>query len=151
MKQRFDITTVAAAGYKAMLGVHGYVQKSGLELGLLELVKMRASQMNGCAFCLAMHAPLARQHGVSEDQLTLLAAWREAPVFSAKEKAALAWAESLTLLRDGDVPDAIYEQVCEHFTVAEIADLSFAVAEINAWNRLMVASRTPPAVTTASK
>lgn len=151
MKQRFDLTTLAAAGYKAMLGVHGYVQKSGLDLGLLEVVKMRVSQMNGCAFCLAMHAPLARQHGVSEDQLTLLAAWREAPVFSAKEKAALAWAEGMTVLKDGDVPDAVYEQVCAQFTPREIADLSFAVAEINAWNRLMVCSRTPPAVAAAAE
>jgi len=146
MKQRFDFTTVAAAGYKAMLGVHSYVQQSGLSLGLLELVKMRVSQMNGCAFCLAMHAPLARKHGVTEDQLTLLPAWREAPVFSAQERAALAWAEAMTLLKDGDVPDAIYDQVCAEFNTKEVADLAFAVAEINAWNRLMICSRTPPAV-----
>jgi len=144
MKQRFDLTEVAAAGYKALLGVHGYVQKSGLDLGLLELVKVRASQINGCAFCLAMHVPLARQHGVSEDQLNLLVAWREAPVFSARERAALAWAESMTNLKDGDVPDSIYEPLSQQFSIKEIADLSFAVAEINAWNRLMVCSRTPP-------
>jgi len=144
MKQRFDLTEVAAAGYKALLGVHGYVQKSGLDLGLLELVKVRASQINGCAFCLAMHVPLARQHGVSEDQLNLLVAWREAPVFSARERAALAWAESMTNLKDGDVPDSIYEPLSQQFSIKEIADLSFAVAEINAWNRLMVCSRTSP-------
>lgn len=144
MKQRFDLTEVAAAGYKAMLGVHSYVQKSGLDLGLLELVKVRASQINGCAFCLAMHVPLARQHGVSEDQLNLLVAWREAPVFSARERAALAWAESMTNLKDGDVPDSVYEPLSQQFSIKEIADLSFAVAEINAWNRLMVCSRTPP-------
>jgi AhpD family alkylhydroperoxidase len=144
MKQRFDLTEVAAAGYKALLGVHGYVQKSGLDLGLLELVKVRASQINGCAFCLAMHVPLARQHGVSEDQLNLLVAWREAPVFSVRERAALAWAESMTNLKDGDVPDSIYEPLSQQFSIKEIADLSFAVAEINAWNRLMVCSRTSP-------
>jgi AhpD family alkylhydroperoxidase len=144
MKQRFDLTEVAAAGYKALLGVHGYVQKSGLDLGLLELVKVRASQINGCAFCLAMHVPLARQHGVSEDQLNLLVAWREAPVFSARERAALAWAESMTNLKDGDVPDSVYEPLSQQFSIKEIADLSFAVAEINAWNRLMVCSRTSP-------
>lgn len=144
MKQRFDLTEVAAAGYKALLGVHGYVQKSGLDLGLLELVKVRASQINGCAFCLAMHVPLARQHGVSEDQLNLLVAWREAPVFSVRERAALAWAESMTNLKDGDVPDSVYEPLSQQFSIKEIADLSFAVAEINAWNRLMVCSRTPP-------
>ena len=144
MKQRFDLTVVAAEGYKAMLGVHGYVQKSGLDLGLLELVKIRVSQINGCAFCLAMHIPLARRQGVSEDQLNLLVAWREAPVFSSKERAALAWAESMTHLVGGDVPDHIYEQARDQFSTKELADLSFAVAEINAWNRMMVCSRTPP-------
>ena len=144
MQQRFDLTQVAAAGYRAMLGVHAYVQKSGLDLGLLELVKLRASQMNGCAFCLAMHAPLARQNGVTEDQLTLLVAWREAPVFSPRERAALAWTESITHLAGGEVPDPVYEQLCTHFSISEIADLSLAIAEINAWNRLMACSRTPP-------
>jgi len=144
MKQRFDLTVVAAEGYKAMLGVHGYVQKSGLDLGQRELVKIRVSQINGCAFCLAMHIPLARRQGVSEDQLNLLVAWREAPVFSSKERAALAWAESMTHLVGGDVPDHIYEQARDQFSTKELADLSFAVAEINAWNRLMVCSRTPP-------
>jgi len=146
MKQRFDLTVVAAEGYKAMLGVHSYVQKSGIALSLLELVRIRVSQMNGCAFCLAMHIPLARKSGVSDDQLDLLVAWREAPVFNNQERAALAWAESMTNLTRGDVPDHIYEQACEQFSMKEIADLSFAVAEINAWNRLMVCSRTPPQV-----
>ena len=80
MTHRFDLTKIAPDGYKAMLGVHSYVQNSGLSLGLLELVKMRVSQINGCAFCIAMHVPLARKHGVSDDQLNLLPAWREAPV-----------------------------------------------------------------------
>lgn len=151
MKQRFDLTVVAAEGYKAMLGVHGYVQKSGLDLGLLELVKIRVSQINGCAFCLAMHIPLARRQGVSEDQLNLLVAWREAPVFNDQERAALAWAESMTYLTNGDVPDQIYEQACEQFSEKELADLSFAVAEINAWNRLMVCSRTPAQVAVGTR
>jgi len=151
MKQRFDLTVVAAEGYKAMLGVHSYVQKSGLDLRLLELVKIRVSQINGCAFCLAMHVPLARQNGVSDDQLNLLVAWREAPVFNHRERAALAWAESVTHLIGGDVPDHIYEEACNQFSVKEIADLSFAVAEINAWNRLMVCSRTPPNVAAGKK
>ncbi|MFY9842182.1 MAG: carboxymuconolactone decarboxylase family protein [Terriglobales bacterium] len=146
MKQRFDFTVVAAEGYKAMLGVHSYVQKSGIDLGLLELVKIRVSQINGCAFCLAMHIPLARKNGVSDDQLNLLVAWREAPVFNNQERAALAWAEGMTYLVGGDVPDHIYEQACEQFSMKEIADLSFAVSEINAWNRLMICSRTPPQV-----
>lgn len=144
MEQRFDLTTLTPEGYKAMLGVHAYVQKSGLDLGLLELVKMRVSQINGCAFCLAMHVPLARRHGVSDNQLHLLAAWRETPLFSAPQRAALAWAEAVTALVGGEVPEAVYNEACQHFSAREIADLSFAVAEINAWNRLMVASRTPP-------
>jgi AhpD family alkylhydroperoxidase len=143
MQQRFDPSVIASAGYKALLGVHSYVQNSGLNHGLLELVKIRVSQMNGCAFCLAMHIPLARRNGISESQLDLLVAWREAPVFNERERAALAWAESMTHLAEGGVPDAIYAQVCDQFSTKEIADLSFAVAEINAWNRLMVCSCTP--------
>jgi AhpD family alkylhydroperoxidase len=143
MQQRFDLSVIASAGYKALLGVHSYVQNSGLNHGLLELVKIRVSQMNGCAFCLAMHIPLARRSGISESQLDLLVAWREAPVFNERERAALAWAESMTRLADGGVPDDIYTQVCAQFSTKEIADLSFAVAEINAWNRLMVCSLTP--------
>jgi AhpD family alkylhydroperoxidase len=144
MDQRLDLTKVAPDGYKAMLGVHAYVQNSGLSLGLLELVKMRVSQINGCAFCIAMHVPLARKHGISDDQLHLLPAWREAPIYSSQERAALAWAESLTRLSGGDVSDAVYEEMRQNFTEKEIADLSFAVAEINAWNRLMIGTRTPP-------
>ena len=144
MTQRLDLTKISPDGYKAMLGVHSYVQNSGLSLGLLELIKMRVSQINGCAFCLAMHVPLARKHGVSDDQLHLLVAWREAPIYSPKERAALAWAEALTYLSGGDVSDAVYGEVSKHFSDKEVADLSFAVAEINAWNRLMICSRTPP-------
>ncbi len=149
MKQRFDLTTLAGAGYQAMLSVHHYVQHSGLDLGLLEIVKIRASQINGCAFCLAMHIPLARQHGVTDQQLDLLVVWREAPLFSARERAALAWAEAITVLNHGDVPDAVYAEVCAVFSAKEIADLSFAIAEINAWNRLMACSRTPPQLAAA--
>jgi AhpD family alkylhydroperoxidase len=96
MQQRFNLTEVASAGYAAMLGVHSYVQNSGLDLGLLELVKIRVSQLNGCAFCLAMHVPLARKNGISDTQLHLLVAWRESPVFNAKQRAALAWAEAVS-------------------------------------------------------
>ena len=150
MNQRLDLTKVSPEGYQAMLGVHSYVQHSGLPLGLLELVKMRASQLNGCAFCIAMHVPLARKHGVSDDQLHLLAAWREAPIYSPKERAALAWAEALTQLTGGDVADAVYEEMRRHFSDKEVADLSFAVAEINAWNRLMICTRTPPQIGSAT-
>jgi AhpD family alkylhydroperoxidase len=150
MDQRLDLTKISPDCYKAMLGVHSYVQNSGLPLGLLELVKIRASQINGCAFCIAMHVPLARKHGVSEDQMHLLAAWREAPIYSPKERAALAWAEALTRLAGGDVSDELYAEMRQHFSEKEVADLSFAVAEINAWNRLMICSRTPPLLGSAS-
>jgi len=93
-----------------------------------------------------MHVPLGRQHVITEDQLNLLVAWREAPVFSDRERAALAWAESLTCLQGGDVPDAVYALVCTQFSTKEVADLAFAVAEINAWNRLMICSRAPPQI-----
>ena len=144
MDQRLDLSKVSPDGYKAMLGVHSYVQNSGLPLALLELVKIRVSQINGCAFCIAMHVPLARKHGVSEDQMHLLAAWREAPVYSPQECAALAWAEALTRLTGGDVSDEVYAGTRKHFSEKEVADLSFAIAEINAWNRLMICTRTPP-------
>ncbi len=144
MDQRLDLMKVSPDGYKAMLGVHSYVRNCGLSLGLLELVKTRVSQINGCAFCIAMHVPLARKHGVSEDQLHLLAAWREAPIYSPQERAALAWSEALTRLTGGDVSDAVYAEISQHFSEKEVADLSFAVAEINAWNRLMICTRTPP-------
>jgi AhpD family alkylhydroperoxidase len=144
MDQRIDLTKISPEGYKAMLGVHSYVQNSGLSLGLLELVKLRVSQINGCAFCIAMHVPLARKNGVRDDQLHLLAAWREAPIYSPQERAALAWAEALTRLTGGDVSDAVYAEVSQYFSEKQVADLSFAVAEINAWNRLMICTRTPP-------
>lgn len=150
MNQRLDLTKVSPDGYKSMLGVHSYVQNSGLPLGLLELIKMRVSQINGCAFCISMHVPLARKHGVSDDQLHLLPAWREAPVFSPEERAALSWAEALTRLTGGDVSDDVYDEMRKHFSEKEVADLSFAVAEINAWNRLMICTRTPPQLGSAT-
>ena len=144
MQARFDVGAVAPEGFQAMYGVHQYVDHSGLPLRLLELLRLRVSQLNGCAFCLAMHTPLARRHGVTEAELTLLPAWREAPTLSAAERATLAWAEALTQLTQLGVDDALYAEMQVHFDSKQIADLSFAVAEINAWNRLMVASRTPP-------
>ncbi|MCE1240926.1 MAG: carboxymuconolactone decarboxylase family protein [Azonexaceae bacterium] len=144
MEQRFDIGKLIPDGYKAMFGVHTYVQGCGLELGLLELVRLRVSQINGCAFCVAMHVPLGRKYGLSENQLQLVATWKEAPIYSARERAALAWAEAVTSLRDQEVPDAVYAQVEANFTAQEIANLTLGIAEINSWNRLMVASRTPP-------
>lgn len=144
MQQRFDISKLIPDGYKAMYGVHTFVQGCGLDLGLLELVRLRISQINGCTFCVAMHIPLARQYGVSEHQINLVAAWKEAPVFNARERAALAWAEAVTALAGQDVPDAAYDQMKAEFDDREIALLTLCISEINTWNRLMIASRTPP-------
>jgi AhpD family alkylhydroperoxidase len=146
MRQRFDINSVSSGGLKAMLGLNAHVKNCGLEASLLELVKIRVSQLNGCAFCIAMHVADARKLGVSEERMHLLAAWREAPIYSPRERAALAWAEALARLVDGDVPDAVFEEASRHFSAAETADLAYAVVEIGGWNRLMIASRTPPAV-----
>ncbi len=142
--QRFDVPTVAPAAYQAMRGLHAAVHDSGLAPVLLELVNIRVSQINGCAFCLAMHVALARRHGLTDDRLHLLATWRDAPVFDARERAALAWAEAVSLLPGGEVSDAAYDEARRQFTEQEVAHLTFAAVEINGWNRLMIASRTPP-------
>lgn len=144
MEQRFDVSKLFPEGYKAMYGVHQAVQACGLDLGLLELVRLRISQINGCAFCVAMHVPLGRKHGLSEDQINLAATWKEAPVFDARQRAALAWAEAVTVLTSQEVPDAVYASLKAEFSEVEIAQLTFCIGEINTWNRLMVASRTPP-------
>jgi AhpD family alkylhydroperoxidase len=128
------------------------VAKSGLEPEILELVKLRSSQLNGCAFCLQMHATDARKMHMSEEKLQLLAAWREAPVYSARERAAIAWTESLTLVaqdRHG-VPDDVYEAASSVFSEAELAHLTSAVVLINAWNRFAIAYRFTPQVAAAN-
>jgi len=136
----------------ALQSVSQAVAKSGLEPEILELVKLRSSQLNGCAFCLQMHATDARKLHMSEEKLQLLAAWREAPVYSTRERAALAWTESLTLVaqdRHG-VPDDVYEAVSAVFSEAELAHLTAAVGLINVWNRFAIAYRFTPMVTTAN-
>src|ERR1019366_10752691 len=111
---------------------------------LLELVKIRASQINGCAFCLAMHVRDARARGEREERLHLLPAWREAPLYTARERAALAWTEAVTLITDGHVPDTLYDEAHAHFSEKELSDLTLAVTPINTWNRLSIAARTVP-------
>ena len=144
MKARFDLRTASPEGFAAMMKLNAHVGACSLAAQLLELVKVRVSQINGCAFCIDMHVTAARKLGLKDERMHLLAAWREAPVFTAVERAALEWAEALTCLPDGTVSDAAYERASAQFTTAQIADLSLAVAEINAWNRLMMAARTPP-------
>ncbi len=144
MEPRFNAYSVSPDGYKAILSLEHYLRHCGLEEGLLHLVKLRASQINGCAYCLDMHWKDLRAIGEEEQRLYSLDAWRECPWYTDRERAALAWAEALTLLTEGHVPDAVYEQVRPHFTEKELADLTLALVAINGWNRLSIASRTPP-------
>ena len=144
MHPRIDFTRVAPSAIKAMLDFSNYSEHSGLEASLLELVKMRASQINGCAYCLDMHWKDLRAIGETEQRLYSLDAWRECPYYTERERAALAWAEAVTFITQGHVPDSVYEQVRQHFSEKELCDLTLAVATINAWNRLAIAARTTP-------
>src|SRR4051794_18584704 len=141
MHERVDYAKAAPGVLKAMLQAHEYLQGCGLEHTLLDLIYLRVSQLNGCAFCLDMHWKDLRAAGESEQRLYLLDAWRESSGYSDRERTALAWAEAVTNVTDGQVPDAVYDTVREEFTDAEIANLTFAVATINSWNRLNIALR----------
>lgn len=144
MNARLRYATTAPGAYKAMLQLSEYVHHSGLEESLLTLVDTRASQINGCAFCLDMHTKDARAAGESEQRLYLLPAWREARSFySEREQAALEWTEAVTLVAEDHIPDDVYERVRPHFTDEELTNLTLAIATINSWNRLNVAFRTP--------
>jgi len=144
MKARIDLMHVNPGIIHVMLGLERQVQKSGLDSKLLDLVRMRASQINGCAYCLDMHSKDARANGETEQRLYGLDAWRETPYYSARERAALEWTESLTLVSETRVPDEVYERVREQFSEDELAHLSLAIVAINGWNRLNVAARTVP-------
>ena len=144
MKARMDFRAASPPAAKAIADLHAWVHRCGLEHGLLELVKLRASQINGCAHCIDMHTKELRAGGESEQRLYLLDAWRESPFYSERERAALAWTEALTLVTDGHVPDAVYDAVRPCFSERELADLTLAAAAINAWNRLSIAARLVP-------
>jgi AhpD family alkylhydroperoxidase len=141
---------VKAAGYitsglgKAMLGLQREVEASGLEHSLLELVKIRASQINGCAYCIDMHTKDARALGETEQRIYALSAWRETPFFSERERAALEWTEAVTLVASSHVADSVYEAVAPHFSEQELVALTFATVTINAWNRLAISFRAVP-------
>jgi AhpD family alkylhydroperoxidase len=149
MQQRLDAMKISPAVYKAMAGLQTYVEQSGLEQSLLDLIEIRASQINGCAFCLVMHTNDARKHGESDERMYLLDAWKEAPVFTPRERAALAWVESITKVAENHVPDETYEQVRRHFSEKEIVDLTAAAVAINGWNRIAIAFRPTPQITKA--
>jgi AhpD family alkylhydroperoxidase len=134
----------APDGYKAMSALESYVRQSGLEHTLLELVKTRASQINGCAFCLDMHTKDARAAGETEQRLYTLSAWEETPFFTDRERAALAWTEAVTRVADTQVPDDVFKRVRQQFTEKELADLTLAIVTINGWNRLAIAFRKVP-------
>lgn len=144
MKPRLEYARVAPGAREAMLGLENYVHGAGLEPALLELVKIRASQINGCAYCLDMHTKDARARGEKEQRLYSVAAWHEAPFFTDRERAALAWTEAVTLIGETHVPDASYEEARRHFGEKELVDLTLAIVAINGWNRLAVAFRTVP-------
>jgi AhpD family alkylhydroperoxidase len=145
MEPRIDYrNAIAKEGLQALYAVEHCVRKSGLETTLLELVRMRASQMNGCAFCLDMHSKDARAEGESEQRLYGLSAWRETPYYSDRERAALEWTEAVTLVSRDQVPDEVYERTRKHFNEAELGHLTLAIAAINSWNRLAIAFRAVP-------
>jgi AhpD family alkylhydroperoxidase len=141
MTPRLDAAKAAPDAYRAMAALEQYVMGCGLEHGLLHLVKTRASQINGCAFCIHMHTREARAAGESEERLYLLDAWRESPLYTERERAALAWTEALTLITEGHAPDAVYEQARAQFSEADLAKLSLAIGVINTWNRLAIGFR----------
>lgn len=142
MQPRLDAFATAPELIQPMLAMENAVKKSGLELGLIELIKLRVSQINGCAYCVHMHTNDARRMGESEDRLHLLTAWRESPLYSDRERAALAWAETLTRIEQTHAPDAVYDEMAAHFAAHEQVALTLSITTINAWNRLAIGFRT---------
>jgi AhpD family alkylhydroperoxidase len=144
MKARIDLMHVNPGIIKAMLGLERQVHQAGLDHRLIDLVRMRASQINGCSYCLDMHSKDARAGGETEQRLYGLNAWRETPYYSARERAALEWTEALTLVSETHAPDDVYERVRAEFSEDELMHLTLAVVSINGWNRLNIAARTVP-------
>ncbi|TWC32763.1 AhpD family alkylhydroperoxidase [Pseudomonas sp. SJZ079] len=138
MSARLNWYKLSPDAYKAMIGLEQALEKSGLELSLLELLRLRASQLNGCAYCVNMHSNDARQAGETEQRLQCVSVWRETGFFTPRERAALAWTESLTLLATQGAPQTQFEALREHFTDKEVVDLTLAIGTINAWNRFGV-------------
>lgn len=144
MRPRCNYAKVAPGVYDAMDALDQYLGRASLDAALLNLVRLRASQLNGCAYCIDMHWKDLRALGETEQRLYGLDAWREEPYYSARERAALEWTEAVTQIATSRAPDALYEQVRPHFTEQELADLTLAIATINAWNRLSIAARLTP-------
>jgi AhpD family alkylhydroperoxidase len=144
MKPRIDYQQSSSGARDAMLGLERFVRGCGLEHPLLELVKTRASQINGCAYCIDMHTKDARAAGETEQRLYGLSAWREAPFYTDRERAALEWTEAVTLISQNDIPDELYERVRKHFSENELVNLTMAIVTINGWNRLAIPFRAVP-------
>ncbi len=144
MQQRLSYSKVAPEGIEGLHQLEKYVKNCGLEADMIELVKLRASQINGCAYCIDMHTKDARTHGESEQRLYGISAWHEAPFYSERERAALAWTEAVTLVGETRVPDEVYNEARKHFSEKELVDLTLAIIAINSWNRLAISFRTPP-------
>ena len=142
MKQRINAMEKAQGALSAMFGLGKYLAKSSIEKSLQHLLEYRVSQINGCAYCLDMHSKDLRAAGETEQRLFVLDAWREAPFYTSRERAALAWAEAVTLVTDGHVPDEVYEEARQEFSEQELIDLTMCVVTINSWNRLNIAFRT---------
>ncbi|SDC99196.1 alkylhydroperoxidase AhpD family core domain-containing protein [Cupriavidus sp. YR651] len=145
MAQRLDFYNASPAAIKAMLGLEKRISEAGLEQSLVELVRLRASQINGCAYCIDLHSSDARKAGEDDRRLATLSVWHETPFFSDRERAALAWTEAVTLVSQDHVPDAAWEAVRPHFSDAELVDLTLLISTINAWNRFAISFRKTPA------
>jgi AhpD family alkylhydroperoxidase len=141
MKPRLNSAALSPAAYRAMLGLEKFIHESSIEPKLAHLLKMRASQINGCAYCLDMHSKDARALGETEQRLYGLDAWREAPYYTDRERAALEWTEALTMVTQGHVPDDVYERARKQFSEQELVELSMIAVAINGWNRLAIAFR----------
>jgi AhpD family alkylhydroperoxidase len=144
MEERFDFVKAAPGAHRAMAGFEHYLRTCGLEEKLVSLISLRASQINGCAFCLDMYWKDLRALGESEQRLYGLDAWRESPYYSDRERAALAWTEAVTLIANTHVPESVYDEVRPFFNERELSDLTLAIVAINAWNRISIATRREP-------
>jgi AhpD family alkylhydroperoxidase len=143
MEQRVNFYEKGHSGMKALYGLGTYLAKSPVEHSLRDLINFRISQINGCAYCLDMHSKDLRANGETEQRLYMLAAWRESPVYTERERAALAWAEAVTRITEGSVPNGIYEEALKHFSEIELIDLTLSVIAINSFNRINIAFQTP--------
>ena len=144
MAERLNYAKAFPEGVHAVLALERTIASSGLESSLLDLVRTRASQMNGCAYCIDMHTKDARAAGETEQRLYALSAWRETPFFTPRERAALAWTEAVTNIQQGHADDAVYQEVRKQFTEPELVRLTLAIAQINTWNRIAIAFRAEP-------